>query len=107
MTSLPTFKVACTSRVCVERCVNVTQNENDCQLIEEEGQQPGNNNLTFLCTRRNISFHSTCDAQIFLQLVNVKMTTRTKTAARITTLVIEKMHGVLPKIWKSQGTLNI
>ena len=39
--------------------------------------------------------------------MNVKMTASTKTAAVMTTLVIEKMHAVLLKIWKSQGTLNI
>ena len=90
----------------VQPCGNVTQNLNICQLIEEKCQQVGNNNLTFLCTRRTISFNSTCDANIFVQLVNVKMTTRTKTGAVMTTLVIEKMHGVLLKIWKSQGTLK-
>ena len=58
----------------VQRCVSVTQNENICQLIEEKCQQGGNNNLTFSCTRRTISVHSTCDAHISVQLVNVKMT---------------------------------
>ena len=52
------------SRHCLQRCVVVTQNKNNCELIEEKCQQITNNNLTFLCTRRTMSFNSTCDAHI-------------------------------------------
>ena len=90
-----------------QNCVNVTPKENNCQLSEETFKQVTNNNLTFLCTRRTISFNSTSDPQMFVQLVNVKLMTRKKGAAVMTTLVIQKMDGVLLKIWKSQGALNI
>ena len=37
----------------------------------------------------------------------MKMKKYTKTPAVMKMLVIEKMHGVVLKIWKSQGTLDI
>ena len=66
-----------------------------------------NNNRTFLRARRTMSFKSTCDASVFLQRATAKMSAKTKAAAVMTTLVIEKMRGLLLKIWRSKGTLKL